>query len=359
MLHAVIMAGGSGTRFWPESRKSRPKQLLPILGGKPMLSETVQRVDPLIPPERVWIVTNAVQEAGVRAACPEVPADQILVEPAARNTAACVALAAGVVQQVDPDATLAVLPADHAIRPSDAFQRSLSAGAEVAQEEGALVTFGIEPQHPATGYGYIRQAEQVAEVDGLSVYAVARFTEKPNEATARRFVAEGDYLWNAGIFVWRAETILQAFAELQPEIRHGIKAILAAEDRDRELAEVYPDLPSLPVDIAILERASKVRVLRAPYHWSDVGSWRALFDEIGPNEEGNVAVLPQGGRLMTEEASGVLAYSRTEKTIAVLGLDDLVVVHTEDAVLVAPRSRSEEVKKFVERLTKDGADELL
>lgn len=363
MLHAVIMAGGSGTRFWPESRRRRPKQLLPILGGRAMLAETVARVQPLIPIERVWIVTNAAQVDGVREACPEVPADQILVEPCARNTAACAALAAATVHAQDADATLAVLPADHAIRPDAEFQRSLAAGAEAAQHDQALVTFGIEPSHPATGYGYIKEGKALGESDGLPIHAVDEFTEKPSEARAERFLKDGGYLWNAGIFVWRADSILGAFARHQHEIRGAIQAIIESgatpAEREATLHELYPDLPSLPVDIAILEADEHVRVLRATYHWSDVGSWRALFDELGPDAQGNVQVFPHGGQLMTEDAEGVLAYSRQPKAIAVLGLDDLVVVHTEDAVLIAPRARSEEVKRFVERLQGEGDEALL
>jgi mannose-1-phosphate guanylyltransferase len=363
MLHAVVMAGGSGTRFWPESRQRRPKQLLPILGGQAMLAETVARVQPLIPVSRVWIVTNALQEAGVREACPSVPADQILVEPCARNTAACAAFAAASVFATDPDATLAVLPADHAIRPNQEFQRSLEAGAQVAQEPGTLVTFGIEPNHPATGYGYIRQGKPVCEEFGLQVYSVDAFTEKPSESRAQAFLEEGVYLWNAGIFVWRADSILDAFARHQLEIHTAIRAIVDSgnnpQERAATLAELYPDLPSLPVDIAILERDDQVRVLRAPYHWSDVGSWRALFDELEHDQDGNVAVLPNGGQLLAEDSNGVLAYSRVPKTIAILGMQDVVVVHTEDAVLVAPRARAEEVKRFVDRLKEEGQEGLL
>lgn len=363
MLHAVVMAGGSGTRFWPESRQRRPKQLLPILGGQAMLAETVARVQPLIPASRVWIVTNALQEAGVREACPTVPADQILVEPCARNTAACAAFAAASVFAVDPDATLAVLPADHAIRPTDEFQRSLEAGAQVAQVPGSLVTFGIEPNHPATGYGYIRQGKPVCEESGLQVYAVDAFTEKPSQSRAQAFIDEGVYLWNAGIFVWRADSILGAFAKHQLEIHTAVRAIVDSgrtpQEREATLAELYPDLPSLPVDIAILEQDDQVRVLRAPYHWSDVGSWRALFEELEHDQNGNAAVLPHGGQLLAEESTGVLVYSRVPKTIAVLGMQDVVIVHTEDAVLVAPRERAEEVKRFVDRLKEEGQEGLL
>lgn len=328
-----------------------------------MLAETVARVQPTIPFDRIWIVTHAAQVDGVRTACPDVLDEQILIEPCARNTAACVALAAATVAAVDPEATLAVLPADHAIQPDADFQRSLTAGAQAASEPGTLVTFGIQPNHPATGYGYIREGNPITEIDGIPVHAVDAFTEKPSESRAAGFLESGGYLWNAGIFVWRADSILDCFEKYQLEIHRAIHAIISSgtdiASREATLHELYPDLPSLPVDIAILEQHDQVRVLRAPYHWSDVGSWRALFEELGPDSTGNVQVLPAGGALLAEEAEGVLAYSRTKKTIAVLGINDLVVVHTEDAILVAPRDRSEEVKRFVERLQNDGNTELL
>jgi mannose-1-phosphate guanylyltransferase len=363
MLHAVIMAGGSGTRFWPESRNSRPKQLLPITGGNSMLAETVSRVQPLIPLERIWVVTNAVQAEGVRLACPDLPHDHILVEPCARNTAACVGLAATVVHAHDPDATMAVLPADHAISPAEEFQRSLKAGAEVAAEPGALVTFGIQPTYPATGYGYIRQGACGGQKQGLSFFDVDNFYEKPFEDVAQGYLDEGVYLWNAGIFVWRSDSILKAFAKYLPSISDGLQQIAPlAQDSaalQKLVDELYPDFQSVSVDVGILEPSDSVRVLKAPYHWSDVGSWRALFDELDQDGDGNSAVFPNGGDLMAEDATGLLAYSRTPKTVAVLGVNDLVIVHTEDAILVAKRDRAEDVKRFVDRLKVADRTELL
>ena len=363
MLHAVIMAGGSGTRFWPESRQSRPKQLLPITGGDSMLAETVRRVQPLIPIERVWIVTNAVQAEGVRQACPELQPHQILIEPCARNTAACVGLAATVVHAYDNDATLAVLPADHVISPPEDFKRSLEAGAEVAEEPGALITFGIQPNYPATGYGYIRQGQCGGQKQGLSYFEVDAFKEKPKKELAQTYLDEGVYLWNAGIFVWRTDSILKAFAKYLPSISDGLQQIAPVaqetEAMQKLVDELYPNFQSVPVDIGILEQSDCVRVLKAPYHWSDVGSWRALFDELDQDSDGNSAVFPNGGELMAEQATGLLAYSRTPKTVAVLGVDDVVVVHTEDSILVAKRDMAEDVKVFVNRLKDAGRNDML
>ncbi|HEX9793716.1 MAG TPA: mannose-1-phosphate guanylyltransferase [Planctomycetota bacterium] len=362
MLHAVIMAGGSGTRFWPESRTDRPKQLLPITGGRPMLAETMARLQPLVPPERTWVVTNSAQAAGVREVLPDLPAGNLLIEPCARNTAPCVGLAAAAVRARHPGAVMAVLPADHAITPVAEFQRSLRAGAAAAAAPGSFVTFGIPPTYPATGYGYIKSAGLEAQFEGLPCHRVDSFTEKPDHATAERFLAEGGYYWNSGIFVWRADTILAAIAAHMPELDRGLAEIaptLGTPAFAATVARVYPALPAVPVDVGVMEKVGGRLVLETPYQWSDVGSWRALYDEVPHDADGNAAIFPAGGTLLAEDASGVLAYSSTPQVIAVLGLDDVVVVRTGDAVLVAPRDRAEEVKRFVDRLRAMGREELL
>ena len=362
MLHAVIMAGGSGTRFWPESRGHRPKQLLPITGGASMLAETVGRLQPLVPPERTWIVTNAQQVEGVRLACPELPVGNILVEPCARNTAPCVGLAAAVVHAADPEAVMAVLPADHAISPKEEFQRSLLAGAEAAATPGTFVTFGIPPTYPATGYGYIQSAGLAGTHEGLDCFMVDSFREKPDKPTAEAFLAEGGYFWNAGIFVWSTATILEAIRTHMEDLAVGLDGIVPMIGTDGFQAAVnkaYPDFPSVPVDVGIMEKVEGVQVLSTPYRWSDVGSWKALYDEVEHDEHGNAGIFATGGTLLSEDSKGILAYSSEPQIIAVLGMEDIVVVRTADAILVAPRDRSEEVKTFVERLRAEGREDVL
>ncbi len=360
MLHAVVMAGGSGTRFWPESRRNRPKQLLPITGGKAMLAETVARLHPLVPTSRIWVVTNAQQAAGVRRVCPELPAANVLIEPVGRNTAPCVGLSAAVIARQDPEAVMAVLPADHAIQPVAEFQRALRAGAAAAEQPGAFVTFGITPTWPATGYGYIRRAARERVIEGLECFRVAGFTEKPDAARAAQFLATGEYLWNSGIFVWRAATVLDAVRAHLPALHAGLQEIMAragAADFQSAVDRVYPGLPNVAVDVGIMEKVSGVLVLATPFHWSDVGSWKSLYEEVARDARGNAAVFPNGGTLLAEGASGVLAYSSAPQIIAVLGLDDVVVVRTEDAILVARRDRAEDVKKFVEQLKAMGRED--
>ncbi len=362
MFHVIIMAGGSGTRFWPESRQRRPKQLLPILGSEPLIAETANRLSPMVPNENIWVVTNETQAEGVRNALPNLPEGNILLEPCARNTAPCVGLASAVIREQDPEAILAFLPADHQISPPEDFQRALRAGAAAAEEKGVFVTFGVPPTHAATGYGYIQRAEKVGEHEGVSCFKVDSFKEKPDPQTAEEFLRDGNYLWNSGIFVWKASTILDAIEILMPDLAGGLNRLMEAWACDgwkETLAREYPSFPSVPVDIGIMEKVNGVQVLETPFHWSDIGSWRALYDELEKNSDGNVAVFPNGGQLLEQDSSGVLAYSSEDQTIAVLGLEDVIVVRTKDAVLVAKRDRAEDVKLFTDHLREAGRDQLL
>ncbi|TAJ16212.1 MAG: mannose-1-phosphate guanyltransferase [Planctomycetota bacterium] len=353
--YVVVMAGGSGTRFWPASRRARPKQYLPIARGKVMLRETLDRLAGWVPWERVLVVSAHSQRELVRACLPELPEANLLAEPAARNTAPAVAWAAFEIARRDPSAGMVVLAADHVIEPAASFRRSLEAGLAEADASGALITFGIRPTHAATGYGYIEVGARVGERDAIAVHAVARFVEKPERARAEEFVASGRFLWNAGIFAWRADAILAAFRAHLPQVLAGLERAYSGG----ALAEIWPALPSLPVDTAILERANNVRTLPIDYRWSDVGSWSALPEVSAPDAQGNFAFLSGGARLVAHDATGCVVYGEGEGVLALVGVKDLVVVRAGNALLVCPRERAQDVKKIVEALERDGAREFL
>lgn len=352
-LYAVVMAGGSGTRFWPASRVQRPKQYLPISGGRPMLAQTVERLQGLVPPERVLIVSSADQEDLVRECVPEVPSENLVFEPEARNTAAAVALAGFTVAQRDPEAVQLVLPADHVIEPAASFQATMAAGAAEAHESGALVCFGIQPTFPATGFGYIQAGETLGERDQHSVRQVQRFVEKPDEERAKAFLAEGGFTWNAGIFAWRSDAILSAFESLEPEMH---AQLARAFDGRSALGDVYPKLKKAPVDVAIMERHNDVRTLPITYRWSDVGAWNALCDLAPAGADGNWHVTGESTRVVTHDAADNLVFAEGDEVVALVGVSGLVVVRAGDATLVVPTERAQEVKRIVEAL---GADEAL
>jgi mannose-1-phosphate guanylyltransferase len=369
MIHGVVMAGGSGTRFWPLSRRKRPKQLLPITGGAPMVAETVARVRAAIPPERIWVVTHRDQADGIRGAIPQVPAAQIVAEPQAKNTCACVALAAAVISARDPDATLVMMPADHDIRPETEFVETIRAACESVEKHGGLMVFGIKPTYPATGYGYIHRGEVVHEARGVAVRKVLGFREKPNTATAAEFLATGEYLWNSGIFVWKAKRIREAIAAYETEIGEALASVARALDpkdpkvigarAEAALAEAYAKIPSVSIDIAVLERAHDARVIEIAYRWSDVGSWDALDDLLKPNEAGHRIVVSEGSSVTSLASSHCLVHSSVPHAIALVGVEDLIVVHTPDATLICKRGNAENVKQIVDQLSHEKRDDLL
>ena len=348
-LYAVIMAGGSGTRFWPASRAARPKQFLPISGGAPMIEETRLRLEGLVAPEHVLVVTAASQAAAVRAALPGLPPENLIAEPEARNTAPAVALAAFEIARRDPEAIQVVLPADHVISPPEAFRASLAAAAEEAASGDVLLTFGIRPTEPATGYGYIEAGDRLHERRGVPVHAVAKFHEKPLRERAEEYVASGRFFWNAGIFVWSTAAILAAVERHLPVMHAGLEAWALGE---RQLDEVYTSLDKQPVDTAILERAANVRMMPIDYSWNDVGSWAALPELGDPDADGNWISTSDGARVVSIDSTSNVVYAEGKRVVALIGTHDLVVVQTEDATLVCPRDRAQEVKQIVESLRK-------
>src|SRR5688572_19266457 len=297
-VYCILMAGGSGTRFWPASRKQRPKQFLAIGGGEALLLETWKRLEGFVPPERILAVTTADQADEVRAVLPDLPELNLIVEPLARNTGPCVALAAFEVRQRSPDSVQIVLPADHVIRPRESFQRTLRAAAREANQSGALIVCGIQPTFPATDFGYVQAGEIVRQVDNQPVYRVQRFVEKPDVARAQAFLAEGGYYWNAGIFVWHTDAILRAVEQWMPQTYAGLERAR----RGTDIVEVYAELPAVSIDVGVLERAKGVRMLPIDYFWSDVGSWGTL-PEVNPRDDvGNF--VSGGAELVAEDASG-------------------------------------------------------
>lgn len=345
--YAVVMAGGSGTRFWPRSRQRTPKQFLPIVGGQSMLRETVARVAPLVGPSRVLIVAARSQARAVRTEVPRLPARNLLAEPVGRNTAAAIALAALVLERRTPGASMVVLPADHAIAAHGVFRADLRLALRVAEETGALVTLGLPPTHPETGYGYIRPAAALPGERGR-VARVAAFIEKPNRRRAEALVAEGRVLWNAGIFAWRAKDVL---AELRTHVPAVIGPLEAALGRGgRALAAAYRRIPSISIDHGVLEHSRRVVVVRARFPWSDVGSWAAVEPFWRSARNGLNTVR---GHALPIDSRGCVIDS-PERLVALVGVEDLVVVDAGDAVLICRKDRAQDVRLVVDELRRRG-----
>jgi mannose-1-phosphate guanylyltransferase len=351
------MAGGQGTRFWPRSRRQRPKQLLNIVGETTMLEQTVARLSSLIPAERIVIVAGRAYHDLIREDLPQLPDANFLFEPIGRNTAACVAWAALWVQQRAPDGIMAVLPADHLIRNEAEFLRVLGVAAQAARPFNRLVTLGIQPTHPETGYGYIRVGEDRHQIEGRDVFRVAQFVEKPSRQKAEQFLAEGKYFWNSGMFIWRADSIWHQVSRYLPQLAQELEAVRQAMTTDAlttVLDGVYPRLPSVSIDVGVMERAQDVWVVPADIGWSDVGSWRALSEFLAPDAQGNVVIGSQRGF----DTTGCFIYA-PNKLVATIGVTDLVVIETDDVVLICPKDRDQDVRKLVELLEREGRQDLL
>lgn len=354
MRHAVIMAGGSGTRLWPLSRAERPKQLLDVVaeeggGAHSLLAEAHSRLRTLLPAEQIWVCTAARYGDMVRSALPDLPDDRLILEPVARDTANAVGLAAALVADVDPDAELAVVSADHVIRPVERFAAALRTAYDVlAVRPQALVTLGVTPSSPATGFGYVQKGAPT-EVAGAA--EAASFREKPDLATAEAYLASGEYLWNSGMFVWRAATVLDALADHLPESAAGLGRIVAAPAgaaREAVLAEVFPTLPKISVDYALLEPAAaergRVVVVDLDVDWLDVGSWPALAGTLARDGDGNAV---RGLAVLVDSSGNVVFSDDPEHLIALVGVRDSVVVHTADVTMVCPVSDAERVKALL------------
>jgi mannose-1-phosphate guanylyltransferase len=346
-LWAVLLAGGSGTRFWPASRRALPKQFLSIGGKRSLLAETAARLGSAVPRERTLVVASRDHAELVRKHLRKLPPENVLAEPVGRNTAAAVAWAAAEIHRRDPASVHAVLPSDHVISPAADFRRALLAAADEAEASGSLVTFGIRPTFASTGYGWIEVGERLEDRKGIAVHGVVRFVEKPDRPRAETFLAGGRHAWNSGMFVWRTDAILAALRE---HARDVVEPILAAGAPDA-VASAYPSLPSVSIDVAVLEKMRSVRVVSVGFAWSDVGAWSALGDVLPKDGDGNLS--GGGGRVLAEDASGCIAWGRRGELTVLIGVRDLVIVRAGKATLVCPRERSQEIRKIVARLEKE------
>ena len=347
MVYSVIMAGGIGSRFWPRSREASPKQFLNVFEEATLLQNTCSRMEPLVPVERTFVVTHERYVDLTRSQLPELPGRHVLAEPISRNTAPCIAYAAVRLLAIDKDAIMIALPADHLVQNVPAFHRVLRVAIEAARQSNALVTIGIKPTHPETGYGYV-QFEDTPERTGqkLRAYPVRTFAEKPNIATAKRFLDSGDFLWNSGIFVWRAATILDQMQQHLPKAYEAFMGISPSLDTPDEAAAVtaaYQKSPRISIDYGVMEKADSVFVVPASFGWSDIGDWRAVYDLSKKDRHGNVlrgpAVVHNSIRCHVRASS---------RLIVCVGMHDVIVVDTEDAVLVCHRESAQQVRNVVD-----------
>ncbi len=356
--YAVIMAGGSGTRFWPVSRSATPKQLTRIIGETTMIQATVMRLMPLIAPERILIITTAQLAAATRHQLPMLKPEQVIAEPVGRDTAACTALAALVVEKLSPGATMIMLPADQVIQPADSFQQALAAGVAVAAQ-GGLVTYGIVPRHPATGYGYLELGAEQPTQGGIRVSRVSRFVEKPDLERAKSYLAAGNFRWNSGIFTWRTDVVLRELGVHCPWLTEALKPVAAAYGTphfDAVLAEVYGPLKKVSIDYALMEHAKDVTAVEGDFAWDDVGSWDALPAHLTADASGTI----HRGETVAVDCRDCLLVSEPGAPLVVAAnCQGLTIVATKDAVLVVPRGEGQAVKSVVDALKARGRHELL
>ncbi|MGD9720304.1 MAG: mannose-1-phosphate guanylyltransferase [Pirellulales bacterium] len=365
MLHAVIMAGGSGTRFWPESREARPKQLLRLLGARSMIQATVDRLAALVPLERLTIVTNRRLIDEIQKQLPQLPSSALVGEPCRRDTAPCIGLAALLILRQDPDAVMAVMPADHVIGPDAAFQQALCLAEHlVRQSPQRLVTFGIRPTYPAESFGYIERGDAMpagsrpVDLGSAAVYTVRRFREKPKADVAREYLESGVCYWNSGIFVWRAATIVAELAARQPQMVAHLRTIADAAGSakfDQVFAREFEAIGGISIDYAVMEHARDVLVIEAPFTWDDVGSWQAISRLAGGDAQGNTI----SGRHVGVDTTGTIVRSTDDHVVVTLGVKDLIVVHTPDATLVASKHDEEAIRQVVKIMAERGWQQYL
>ena len=353
-MFALILAGGAGTRLWPRSRTLLPKQLLALSGDQTMVQATVKRILPIIPVEHIFVATNRQYGPLIKKQVPDMPRQNILEEPSGKNTAPCIGMGALHMRRLNPNAVMASLHADHFIADEEGFRQALLAAEQVARE-GYLVTLGITPNRPETGYGYVQRGTAIGQFNNHAVYEVARFLEKPNLPTAEKFVASGEYYWNSGIFIWQISTLLDAYRQYMPEFYPHLEQMEQAVAAGQPIDAIWQNIQPQSIDVGIMERAKKVAVVPVNIGWNDVGSWAAIY-EINPADE-NKNVILQAEHVGVDTRSTLI--QGNGRLVATIGLDNIVIVDTDDALLVCAKDKVQDIKKIVTWLQEHSRTELL
>lgn len=347
--YALIMAGGGGTRLWPMSRQDTPKQLLPLVEDSSMFATSVERLSPLFQPEQIYVVTGRKYLNALRAHAPQIPARNFIIEPYGKESGPAAALGVTVIQKRDPEAVIAILTADHHITKKEKFREVLSAAYELAQK-GYIATLGIAPSFPATGFGYIRQGEQIGEFNGFSGYKSLGFTEKPNFVTATAFLASGEYTWNSGMFIWKASQAMTEFQRQQPAMYSQFVELARTVDTpeyENKLETIWEQVEKISLDYAVMEGAEQMAVIPAEFGWNDVGSWSSMYDVLKLDKSGNGFKGQQADRVILD-TKNTLVYS--DKLVVTIGIEDIIVIETTDALLLCRKDRSQDVKEVVNHL---------
>jgi len=358
-MYIVLMAGGVGTRFWPRSRRMYPKQLLNIIGSRSMIQLTYDRIKSLTTADKILVITNKEQKPLIVKQLPEIPIDNIISEPMGRNTAPCIGLAASIIRAKQKEnEIMVILPADHLVGDISEFQKTIIAGVNFIKKQDYLLTMGITPQYPETGYGYIQSGDKIIESNGKEIFKVKTFAEKPNLATAERFLKSGDFFWNSGMFIWTVNNILSEFDEFLPELSDDLLKIensVGGDNFEELLYDIYSRTKPISIDYGIMEHAKHVCVIKANFNWNDLGSWEAVYNISPKDKQGNVV---NGSDAVVINSKNNYFYS-AKKLIAAVDVEDLVVVEMDDAILICKRNESQNVKNIVDYLYRKEMDEYL
>ncbi len=346
-MYCLLMAGGSGTRFWPKSREKKAKQFLQINGKKSLIANTITRFKKIVPPDNIFIVTKESQKQVIEHHIDNIPLKNIIIEPMGKNTAPCIGLGALFIQHKDPESIMIVSPADHLVQKEKIFTQTIKAAVKVAEDNNCLVTIGINPDRPATGYGYIQSKKNIGPVNNIDVFTVRTFAEKPDLETAERFIESGDFYWNSGIFIFKVKTFLKAVKKFLPDLHKAlmeIKSSLHKKDFEKKLHKIYPRLKAISIDFGIMEKVNNVCMVKGNFPWSDLGSWEQVYRLSSKNKNGNVIQ----GTVIIDNVKN--SYINTDEMVAVVGLDDVVIVQDQGATIVCRKDKTEDIKNIVEQI---------